>query len=227
VRIRTEDIIAGYPARRVRALVRKWGRGASSPALLVQELGITMREARTVMTALQREHFVSRLEPRGGERGEWFELTVKGRALAAATAAKPLRRATVERKLVELVDRLARVNEATEFLVGIERAYVYGSYLSASVYLGDLDISLTFYRKEPNGERFIELSRRAAEESGRRFNTYIDELYWPERHVLLFLTQRSRVFSLHVDEPLLKDASVPRRPIFRRHRPCAWLRPAT
>jgi hypothetical protein len=88
---------------------------------------------------------------------------------------------------------MVHVNKSSEFRVGIESAYVYGSYLRPTEYLGDLDISLTFYRKETNGERFMELSRRAARESGRRFNTYLDELYWPERQVLLFLTRRSVV----------------------------------
>jgi hypothetical protein len=44
-------------------------------------------------------------------------------------------------------------------------------------------------------------------------------LYWPERQVLLFLKQRSRVFSLHVDEPLLDDPSVSRRPIMLHQEP--------
>lgn len=196
MRVRPQDLIVGHPALRVRALLRKWG-DRSSAALVVRELGVLSRESRKVMAALEHEGFVSRAEPMRGERDEWFELTVKGRALAAASAAKPLRRATVERRQEELVERMVQVNTSDEFLVGIENAYVYGSYLHAAEYLGDLDISLTYYRKETNGERFMELAKRAARDSGRRFDTYLDFLCWPEQKVLLFLKQRSRVFSLH------------------------------
>jgi hypothetical protein len=68
VRVRTEDVIVGYPALRVRALLRKWGPDARSPTLLAGELGIAMREAGKVMIAHEREGFVSRYEPRRGER---------------------------------------------------------------------------------------------------------------------------------------------------------------
>jgi hypothetical protein len=85
---------------------------------------------------------------------------VKGRALAAASAAKPLRRATVARKLGELVERMVHVNKSGDFLVGIESAYVYGSYLGATESLGDLDISLSFYRNETNGKGAIRRHER-------------------------------------------------------------------
>jgi predicted nucleotidyltransferase len=115
---------------------------------------------------------------------------------------------------------MVHVNTSDEFLVGVEDAYVFGSYLTDTELLGDLDIALTFFRKEPNGERFVELAKHAARESGRRFNSYLDFLGWPETKVLLFLKQRSRVFSLHVNEPLLTQRfEIPRRALFSERRP--------
>jgi hypothetical protein len=43
--------------------------------------------------------------------------------------------------------------------------------------------------------------------------------FWPETQAMLYLKQRSRVFSIHANEALLKDPSVPRQPIFAARSP--------
>jgi hypothetical protein len=112
---------------------------------------------------------------------------------------------------------MVELNASGEFLVGVEEAYVSGSYLSAAERLGDLDISVSFYRKDP--DRFVERAERAADESGRRFGSHLETLFWPETQAKLYLKQRSRVFSIHDNEPLLLDPSVPRQAIFAARRP--------
>lgn len=118
---------------------------------------------------------------------------------------------------------MTQLNASDEYLCGVEEAFVVGSYLGENQRLGDLDISSRLDRKETDGDRFSAAALRSANASGRNFANFIDKLYWPETQVMLFLKQRSRVFSLHREEPLLaQDPSIPRRPIFRERRPVSW-----
>lgn len=183
----------------------------------MDRLGLPEPAAIAVLHGLVEEGYLAAAsEP----RMSGFELTVKGRALAQATAATPLHRSTVEKKLQELIERMIQVNASEEFLYGIEEAFIYGSYLTDTERLGDLDISVTLYRKDEDPDRHMEAVERCARESGRHFGNIIDRLFWPQKQVFLYLKQRSRVFSIHHDEPLLKhDPGIPRRAIFSQRRP--------
>ena len=212
-----ETVLAGHPAVSIRAVFRRWST-ISAVEVIADSLGVTVPEAQTVLHALLAEGFVEEVPRRRPFTANTFELTVKGAALAQASAAKPLLRSTVEVKLAELIDRMTQVNADDTFLYGVEEAFVYGSYLSAKDRLGDLDISLRLYRKETDGDRYMEAAKRSARASGRHFGSYLDELGWPETQVMLFLKQRSRVYSIHVQEPLLDDPSIPRKAIFLKRR---------
>jgi len=220
MRIRARDTFAGYPIMKVRELLRKWGNG-TRVEFVARVMRVSKAKAQCLVDELLASGFIEEARDADGDCG--FNATVKGAALAQATASKPLLRSTVEVKLKELVERMVQLNGSHEHLVGVEAAYVYGSYLSDAPTLGDLDVSVTFFRKErAAGERYTELALADARGSGRRFSNFLEKLVWPERKALLFLKQRSRVFSLHTDEPLLEDPTVPRRPIFLARRPAEF-----
>lgn len=214
MRIDADTVVAGVPALQLRELFRRWS-PETPEATIAALLGLPLEHAGKVLRALVAEGFVAK-KARGSSTRE---LTIKGAALAQASAAPPLHRATVEAKLRELIARMVHVTTSDGFLFGVEEAFVYGSYLRDTERLGDLDISVTLFCKERDSTRYHEAARRIEQASGRRFNTVLDQICWPQVHVLRYLKQRSRVFSLHQDEPLLADPSVPRRPIFRHRAP--------
>jgi hypothetical protein len=76
--------------------------------------------------------------------------------------------------------------------------------------LNDLDLAIELKPKEQNPEAHrsrCREQRAAAEAAGRRFQNMIDELFWPENRVRLYLKARSPRVSLHdIDEPQLLGA---------------------
>lgn len=220
MRLNADDLLAGVPALQVRKLLRRWGYLSRDFGFIAEVLGVSGREARAVLRGLLKAGLLERDDGNGPREPDFYTLTTRGNAFAQASAAPPLRRATVEKRLDELVQRMVAVNASSDFLVGIEDAVVFGSYLRDTDRLGDLDISVRFFRKESDPQRFMDLARDSARSSGRHFNTFLDALGWPETKVKLFLKSRSRVFSIHVDEPLLQeDPTVPRRIIFINRAP--------
>lgn len=219
MQLNRNTVIADHPAVAIRALLRRWHEYAGT-GLVEEHLGITETAAKEVLQTLVAEGFLEAHQTRRDADEVRFDRTVKGSALAMASAAKPLQRATVEIRLKELIDRMVHANASDEFLCGVQEAFVFGSYLGTNERLGDLDINLKLYRKNTDGDRFVDAALQSADASGRHFSNYIERLFWPETQVLLFLKQRSRVYSLHRDDPLLKgDPSIPRRAIFLEQRP--------
>ena len=219
MRIDKGDVILDYPAKDMRTLMRQWVR-CSNPEGLIQEImAVSPDAAAKLFRELVGEGFIAKDEEPYFDRKVVFHLTVKGAALAKASAARPLHRALVRQRLHELIERMRRVNEDPAFLVGIEEAVVFGSYLTDTERLGDLDISYKTFRKIEDPRRFGELSDRSAQESGRRFSTILEWAWWPNEQVRLFLKNRSRVYGLVEQERLLEDPTVARRFIFKDRQP--------
>ena len=83
--------------------------------------------------------------------------------------------------------------------VYVERLSTFGSYLTPKTELGDLDIFFKLTRK-CEGEEYREKCQQRIElafEGGRVFHNYVDQIYWPEREVLLALKTRKKGLSLH------------------------------
>jgi hypothetical protein len=219
MRIKKTELICGHAAADVRTLMRRWQFPSGGHGLIRATLNVPDGEVKGIVEALQAEGFIERAAKAFPPDPIQFERTVKGAALAMASAARPVHRSLVQTRLHELIVRMEKVNEDPEFLVGVQEAAVFGSYLTSAERLGDLDVSYKTYRKIEDGTAFVEASQRAAQASGRQFSNFMESLFWPERQLQLFLKNRSRVYSLANEEALLQDPTVPRRVIFNDRRP--------
>ena len=85
-----------------------------------------------------------------------------------------------------------------DFLYWIEEVVVFGSILTNKSRLSDIDISIRLEKKLEAKEFSVAAERRtrSAAATGRSFRSIVDEVYWPEREVLLFVKSRSRSISL-------------------------------
>jgi hypothetical protein len=218
MRIHKGQMIHGYPATDVRALLRRWGL-ASGVGLIQDELRLPPAEAQAFLASLHQAGLITPVEKLGSWGDGLFTVTVSGAALSMASAAPPVQRSVARKRLHELIGRMEQVNADEDLLLGVEEASVFGSYLTSADRLGDLDISYRTYRKIGDGSRYVDMAERAAHASGRRFSSYLASVAWPDEQLRLFLKSRSRVYSLSVDEDLLRDPAVPRRVIFKDRRP--------
>lgn len=129
-----------------------------------------------------------------------FEVAERGLALANATAAKPIYRRTAERVLREFMDRVNTVNASKEYAFRITSVVLFGSMLSCSDRLGDVDVAIDLKPRisDPIRRRqFCDRRRRFAQEQGRTFSSPTSCALWPRDEVLLRLKARSRSLSLH------------------------------
>jgi hypothetical protein len=131
---------------------------------------------------------------------QYYEVTEYGSRFMLASGAKPIKRATADRLLRELLERAEQINSDQSYLHVVEYIGVFGSYLSGSPTINDLDVVYSLKRRDGDSALFMKRSTekvRRAKEGGRRFSSYCDELSWPEVEVLRALKGASTAISLH------------------------------
>lgn len=194
MQIDSRATIEGVPVTAIRTLFRRAGlEGTLTAGFLRDILRVSEAKAGDLLRAFMKAGF---LKP---EKGGRWELTTAGIRLRGSTAAKPLLRQTAERLLDELSQRIAALNEDPRFLASVEKAIVFGSYVSGADRLGDVDVAVHLVPRSPDHKKHREANnRRVAEEEqkGRRFRSLLDQAFWWEHEAMLFLRNRRRSMSL-------------------------------
>jgi hypothetical protein len=98
------------------------------------------------------------------------------------------------------MQRVRAVNSDPDYLETITGVIVFGSFLSASEELGDVDVGIQLERKAMEDDLFMQRSearRQLAQERGRRFRNLSEWVTWPSREIWLFLKSWARQLSIH------------------------------
>lgn len=192
------SVIAGRPARAVRAFLRRAAERTWCAQEAARLLGEPEASSEDFVAALLEEGLIEWVEEEYGET--LYSLTLNGRAVALATFAPPVHRSTAERVLGEFLARVRRVNHDPYYLYRVKRVLLFGSMLTDAARVSDVDVAVRLESKEPSPSRRAEREARRTEralEEGRDFANFTEMLAWPQREVLLYLKSRSRTLSLH------------------------------
>ena len=207
MRIDSSEKISETPILRVRELLRRGRNSMWGERFVRSTLGLDLEQAQQLINELAQREIIEYVK---GIDGEYlYELTVKGNAFANATAAKPIMRKTADRAISQLLDRVKEVNNDPYFLYEVKRVVVFGSYLSNSEKINDVDIAIELVSKEQNlelREKHFTQRREEVARKGKYFGNIIEELAWPEIEVRKFLKSRSRSLSFHlIEDPILEQ----------------------
>jgi hypothetical protein len=223
MRIQPGEMIAGQAALAVRKLM-KYGRAfgpttsGNSISTIAEVLGTDLSQARQIFQELCREGYIEPVPEhhRFDKPDRWFT-TIKGNVLAHASTRKPITRKTAERLVEEFLARVREIN-AGDYAYRVRRVIVFGSFLSDSPDLGDVDLSIELvdpYRGSDERKAAHEARIEAALQAGRRFGDYYQRLFWPKQEGWLKLKHRSPSLSLHNEEQeQVRSRAIPSRIIF-------------
>lgn len=188
MRIEAGQMIAGFPAVQIRQLMRETVGRPITLRWVREVLQCSDATANTVLGDLQREDLVVAVNGH-------LEPSLKGSALAQATAAKPLVRSTAELLVSEVVARAKAVNADNEWAYRVAMLVVFGSFVAGAARPNDVDVAC---RLEPRwrGEAQSEAEEERRLFSDRRFRNISESVVWPKLEVLRFLKSRSRGLSI-------------------------------
>jgi DNA-binding Lrp family transcriptional regulator len=199
MRIEPDALVAGFPAREIRKLLRQSDQFLSSQDA-TKILGLHEKKAVQVLERLEREGFIERNTSVPDSKAvHYWKRSIKGSALCKALFSMPVSRRTAEKKLNEFMNRVHQVNADSRFLYRVRRVILFGSFLTDTPSVGDLDLAIDLDRKEPDAEKHSSMVLARAEEAarnGRRFSSFVERIYFAELEVSLFLKARSRIIQL-------------------------------
>jgi len=193
VRIEPEEKIAGHPALSIRRFMQRIGDSPWGLDAIQAALGVSPTESKKVAGRLAEVGLIERVG------GSWRK-TVKGNALAHASAARPLTRASADAKLKKFMERVATANRDERLAYRIQKVIVFGSFLTGRERINDIDIAIFVAPRHVDADlqEKLEDDRIAeARRTGRRFNNVMEEIMWPKREVVQILKSRSRALSIH------------------------------
>lgn len=106
-------------------------------------------------------------------------------------------RTTAEKLLAELPKRAEAINADPQYLFGISRIEVFGSYLTEKAKLGDIDIAVQFSPKNRNPQEHWQLCQEQGAKEGPADSSFLGQLVWAQNKVLRALRAKHYAFSLH------------------------------
>ena len=198
MRIESRQMIARFPAVQIRRLMRETVGRSISLRWIREVLQCSESTAATVLVDLQREGLVVQVE-------DHLEPSLKGSALAQATAAKPLVRITAERLISGVVERARLINADDDWAYRVSMLVVFGSFVGGAERPNDVDVACRLKPRwqGPSQEEAEQLSRAARD---HRFRNTWECVAWPKLEVLRFLKSRSRGLSVQeLDDWILKQ----------------------
>jgi hypothetical protein len=195
-----KGLVCGHASMEVRRLFQRLNLpfACYHDRYIERVLNVSPQRATQLRECLMAEGY---LEPARLGRDGW-EPTTKGLALAQASAAPPLTRATAQRRLEDFLDRVEKVN-AGDYAYRVSKVAVFGSYLSDAPRINDVDVMVDLpARHDDIPDHLAHCKRRIAlaKRNGRSFAYYGHEMLWPRHEVLYALKARSQAIAIHVWE---------------------------
>ena len=160
-------------------------------------LGVEPKAATGILAALSMVGYIEP-DPAGAKR---WRTTEAGNAMAGVSKAKPVARKTLEKSLQQVLERIREVNAEKQYLYAVDRAVVFGPYLSDAEKVKNVDIALDLRPKIANEKKLQDAvkadAERAAQEEGKRFKSYADRRAWGKNKVRTYLKGRARAIALY------------------------------
>lgn len=146
-----------------------------------------------------------------------YTTTMKGNALAMTGLVQRINRAKAEKLLQDVLARVTEINARADLLHWVAEVRVFGSYLTDTDDLGDLDLAIKLERRsvtgtgsQPWADACLEMARR----SGKTFSNFLQELQYPETLVWRLIKNRSRHVSLHRTDELDENPAMGGKTIY-------------
>jgi hypothetical protein len=139
------------------------------------------------------------IEPDPDSPKNWRN-TAAGNMMAKVSPARPVTRKTAEKNLADFLGRVNAVNLESDYLYAVQKAVLFGPYLTSGENVKNVDIAIELKPKITDARKLeerVKADSDRAESGGKRFKSFADKREWGENKVRQQLKGRSRVISLY------------------------------
>lgn len=163
---------------------------------------IKAAEAKRAFATLFAEGYLEPHKPEHKFDKAKYQTSEKGRRLAAANLTPRFDRAKADNEVAALIARATEINTRDELVFFVHKITAFGSYLTDSNDLGDID--LVVEAKPRREQKHTDESHYRADNSGKTLE-FLASLYYGEREVLQLLRARKPRLSFNVRSTLEFD----------------------
>ncbi|MDZ7743746.1 MAG: hypothetical protein U5Q03_18935 [Bacteroidota bacterium] len=210
MRVNSKEKLFGHPVLKIREIIRYamnkklWAR--SETGIYHKASGffkISESTSKEIINKLINNGYLKIKKEKAGSRIQ-YELvpTAKGNRLGNASALPPITTGKATQLLSDLIERAKSINENDDLVYYIESLKVFGSYLSDTEVLSDLDVGFKLSRRY-EGDQFMERNQKRIDlalNKGKSFRNFVDEVTWPHTEVIKMLKAGKRYINLHNEE---------------------------
>ena len=134
MRINRGDRHAGVDALRLRSYFRRYSANVNIQTAM-EVFSMTEQQAQKMLDGLLKLEMISPCKSQHDKKIVCYETTITGNGLRIAKASAPVKRATAERILQELLERVNIVNERQDLAYRVASVVVFGSLLSEAAHV--------------------------------------------------------------------------------------------
>ncbi|MBR1168630.1 hypothetical protein [Bradyrhizobium liaoningense] len=197
MRVGKDETLGGIRLIVIRDFLRWIDGGAVEPANIAERLGLDQDRANALYRAMIEAKYIE--IDTEAQREHRYVVSELGSQLRNARFLRRITRSEAEKLIDGLLDRVRQVNERDELTHRVTCIRVFGSYLTESADLGDIDLAVKY---TPRRKSHVEEAKERAAQSGKSISTYFQLITFGRQEVRLILKNRSPYLSLHdFDEP--------------------------
>jgi predicted nucleotidyltransferase len=205
MQVNSRQTLAGLSILQLRRFFRQLvahHQNSFSKKWLLKELPLTDSQADRVLEELASQGYIS-LAPSQHDAPE-YRMTDVAHELVRSSAAKRISRTTAQDALEGLMSRAEELNANPKYLYSVCSVVVFGSFLNRNERLGDLDVAIELSSRIEDPDERTDARLRYAQDSGRRFSSFTEELYWAEAEIYQVLKARRRTLSIQPWDSFLR-----------------------
>lgn len=175
----------------IRKLLRKTENKFLSMSIVSRELMLDSREATEILNYMDEQGFI---EP-AGITGAWRR-SIRGELLAIKSFDKEFKAETAKKHVKLLVERARIINSSKDFPDHITVMKITSECPINQCVAGGVHVAYSLSRKNITSAEYKARSSRLRSKSNRVFDNMVEEIFYPEEAVRIFLKSRSHVIKL-------------------------------
>ena len=156
-----------------------WSRKKTIYGVRVPKMPNFNAPARTLFDCLLAEGYIERApdDPVPNDGAVRYRTTMKGQALLMTRLAPRIDRAKAEALLKGVLERVAAINADSELMHWVTEVRIFGSYLTESDDLGDLDLALSYQLRLTGDDKdFLDAIKAFAAKHDKKHLSFDDQL---------------------------------------------------
>lgn len=191
MRLKSNDLIFGIEAKKLREVFRKCSFGNIRIDFFKEELNLTEKDSKKILNQMIKEGYLA-LRKEGDDH---LEFLIKANSIRNAKFIKPIIRKIADKYVNELIERSKKMNSDDYYIMYVNKIYAFGSYITDSIDCQDIDLYTELKLK---GNLTTDEAQKISYQRVPDGKTILEQIVWAtDIEPYNFLKSKNKYLSFH------------------------------